>query len=321
MVGRGADLHARDARGRTPLLVASACNRAAAATALLTAGADAAARDADGLTALDVALKGGGQPLVAALVTGAVPAIPDDPGADVPEEFAQGKLDGKFYLIRLKHGGASWNAYNDGLRRLLGFLNAPDAPWQDIPLLLDAHVLRTVYLDKPNGVPSCLYLYADVRFSLRPDEAALLRTYLARGGFVFVDGPSGPEVRAHVMRELEQVCPEPLAPLPADHPIYQACYALRAPGVGEDLIKRTNYGVTRDGRLALYYTQANFSHLFSRFTPDADDYITAQYQMTANVLAYARAHGRLPDGVRRPGASATITAAVLDLLTRKDEER
>ena len=68
-VGRGIPVDARDAEGRTPLMVAAAFGNAAAAETLITLGADPLARDGQGEGAIHFAARAGMAALVDLLIT------------------------------------------------------------------------------------------------------------------------------------------------------------------------------------------------------------------------------------------------------------
>lgn len=60
---------------------------------------------------------------------------------------------------------------------------------------------------------------------LREDEAAKLREWLLRGGFLFIDDFHGPLEWANFRREITKVFPErPIQDIPADHPIFHCYY-------------------------------------------------------------------------------------------------
>ena len=57
---------------------------------------------------------------------------------DVPAGFPDGKVNGRVYFIRMKQDSGSWNENDEGVKRLLNFLN------QILPLRArkPRHVLR-----------------------------------------------------------------------------------------------------------------------------------------------------------------------------------
>jgi hypothetical protein len=240
---------------------------------------------------------------------------PDGTGSgDVPKGFPEGKVNGRVYFIRLKHGSGAWNAFNDGTQRLMSFLNNY-FPCQSDTWPMTSAELREKYMAK-GQYPSFLYLYCDDSFSLNGTDVTVLRDYLNHNGFLFLDSRPDSDIQARVASELRKVIPDaPLAAVSGNHRINSFLFRLTAPGVGENIIPGArNMGVTRGGRLIVFYTMGNFGHLYSTSGTDGGDYILAQYQMGANVMVYAIRRGDDSGLPKERGANAKVTNAALSQL-------
>lgn len=231
-----------------------------------------------------------------------------------PAGFSEGKVGGRVYFIRMKHGSGAWGANDNGTRRLLSFLNQY-FPCQSETWAVAAGEIRAKYLSK-DALPSFLYLYCDEKFSLDATEVAVLSEYLGKGGFLFLDSRPGQDTTERVRKELDKVLPGMrLAPLPAKHPINTALFKLAFPGTGQNYNEQKNYGITgKDGRLVVFYTPGNFSNIYENFKPTDHEYYLAQYQMGANVMVYAITRGNVSGIAKRAGASARVTRQVLESL-------
>lgn len=100
-----------------------------------------------------------------------------------------------------------------------------------------------------------LYLSGHGRIELSERELAALRRYLDAGGFLYADDNYGLDASFRAM--VARLYPDaPLAPLPADHPVFRAYYDL--PGLPKihkhDGDPAQAFGVTRGGRLVILYT-------------------------------------------------------------------
>ena len=243
--------------------------------------------------------------------------VPDGvDGGGIPAGFTTGKKDGRVYFIRLKHGTGAWNKYADGTKRLLAFLNTY-FPCQSDTWPMTATELNDKYLKK-GAQPSFLYLYCDDTFKLSQSEVTILRDYLNNGGFLFMDSAPDPAARSKVTTELQRVLPgERLADIARSHKINAFLFRLEHPGIGLNMLTMRNYGITRSGRLAVFYSMGNFALFYNDNPPDATfTYGLAQYQMGANVMLYAITRGDDSDISKRKGADARITESVVDHLTR-----
>ncbi len=220
---------------------------------------------------------------------------------------------GRVYFLRLKFGAGAWNAYEDGIQRLLAYLNHYFR-CEDASHAVTAEELGERYL-KHGNAPSFLYLYCDADFNLSAGEASVLRGYLRQGGFLFIDSRPDPFIKAQVAQQLARVVPgAALEPIAARHPINSILFRLPAPGVGENIIDLRNYGIVRDGRLVVFYTMGNFAHLYATAPPTGDTYVTAQYQMGANVMVYAINRGKSDGLETRQGANSRISTQAIQKL-------
>jgi len=247
--------------------------------------------------------------------TGGTEGDPNGQGTgDVPRGFPDGKVGGRVYFIRLKHGSGAWNAYNDGTTRLLSFLNNYFPCASDTWPMTSAE-LRDRYMNK-GAYPTFIYMYCDETFALSQTDVTVLHDYMTKAnGFLFLDSRPDPAIMDHIAAELEKVISgSRLQPLSNSHPINSFLFKLNSPGVGENVVTMKNYGVSKNGHLVVFYTMGNFAHLYSANAPDAFEYITAQYQMGANVMLYAIRKGD-PSAVRQEkGVSAKITNNALQQL-------
>ena len=241
---------------------------------------------------------------------------PDGEGGEIPAGFVNGKKEGRVYFIRLKHGTGAWNKYADGTKRLLAFLNSY-FPCQSDSWPMTANELNDKYLKK-NAQPSFLYLYCDDTFRLSSSEVTILRSYINKGGFLFLDSAPDPAARSKVTVEMQRVLPgERMADISRSHKINSFLFRLEYPGIGLNTITQRNYGISRAGKLAIFYSMGDLSLFYNSNPPEASfPYGLAQYQMGANVMLYAITHGDDSDITKRKGADARITESVVDHLTK-----
>jgi len=137
------------------------------------------------------------------------------------------------------------------------------------------------------------FLYVSGHGRIAPDEEALaeLRRYLDAGGFLYADDNYGldPSFRDMVARLFPD---DPLEPLAGSHPIYHSFYDL--PGLPKihqhDGEPAQGYGVTRNGRLVLFYS---YSSDIGDGLEDPDvhgdpaDVREAAAKMAVNIMMYA----------------------------------
>lgn len=247
---------------------------------------------------------------------------PDGEGKGaIPVGFRDGKRNGRLYFVRLKHGSGAWNAHSEGMRRLLAYMNDKNivrAETDSWPMSTEE--MKSKYMTK-GAQPTFLYMYVDDSFSLSRGEVDVLREYINKGGFLFLDSRPDELIVEKVRREMSKVIPGTrLEVVRSGHPINRFIFRLSQPGVGENYIKQQNFGISRGGRLIVFYSPGNFSHMLASHPP-VEDYIAAQYQMVVNIVYYAISKGN-EEGVRkRAGANAKITTQVLEklgLFTRPD---
>ena len=239
--------------------------------------------------------------------------VPDgDPDGGVPAGFAQGKRNGRVYFVRLKYGtGAGWLNGNSGTQRLLAYLNRT-FPCESDTWPMTTGELRKKYMNK--GVqPSFLYAYCDEKFKLSSEDVLVLREYMNKGGFLFLDSSIDSLIKDVVGRELEKILPgSRLAPISNNHLIYRFLYILNPPPVGMNVFDKKNYGITRNGRLVVFYCMGDLAPIYTAYTPDDDPLWAGQYQLGANVMLYGITKGNPQGFVQQQGAKVVITTQVLE---------
>lgn len=137
-----------------------------------------------------------------------------------------------------------------------------------------------------------LYIVGHGNIVFTPEEAARLRAYLERGGFLFANDDYGMD--ASFRREMKKVLPEsPFVELPLDHPIYKTPYRFPngLPKIHEHAGGAPHgYGMFIGKRMAVFYD----------FNTDIGDGLEAPeihkdpaikreqaFQMAVNVIYYA----------------------------------
>lgn len=246
---------------------------------------------------------------------------PPDPGriavkgptsaGDVPVGFSSGRIDGQVYFIRLKHDTGDWYAHTEGIAALLAFMSKYFR-CETASRPMTAQEIETNYLSK-GAIPSFIYISCDDSFSLSDKEAGILRSYLQRGGFLFVDSAPDDQTRQTVAEQLARVLPgQALQPVSQSHPINDFLFRLQAPGIGENWSDQRNYSVSLGNRVAVFYTPGNLAHYYELSRDKSDAYTAAQFEMGANVVAYAIAKGvrseAAPGPAPRQAALGTASA-------------
>jgi hypothetical protein len=164
---------------------------------------------------------------------------------------AAGQETGVITIAQLQYdGGGDWYANPSGLPNLLKEIRARTAiPVSERP--------ATTKLTDP-ALWSYPYLYmtghGNVKFS--DEDVAILRRYLASGGFLHADDNYGMD--ASFRREITRVFPEAdLQEVPVDHPIYHMMYDFPdgLPKIHlHDGEPPRGYGIFHGGRLVVYYS-------------------------------------------------------------------
>jgi hypothetical protein len=205
---------------------------------------------------------------------GAVPAVAQDDPA-VP-------------IARVKYqGGGDWYSDEESLVELLAFAREHT--------LLDVGTEEDVVALTSDKVFSYPYLYltghGNVTFSAA--EAARLRRYLLRGGFLHVDDNYG--LDEYIREELKTVFPDrELVELPFDHPLYHTRYDFPdgLPKIHEhDGERPQGYAIRDDdGRVMVFYTHE--TDLGDGWEPasvhdNPPEKRQAALRMGVNILTYA----------------------------------
>lgn len=123
-------------------------------------------------------------------------------------------------------------------------------------------------------------------------EAERLRTYLERGGFLYIDDDYG--LDPYIRRELQKVFPErELMELPFGHPIYDQHFTFPdgLPKIHEhDALPAQGFGIFIDDRLAVYYTfETNLSDGWEppEVHHNPEEVRRRSLEMGTNILIYA----------------------------------
>ena len=135
-----------------------------------------------------------------------------------------------------------------------------------------------------------------VRFSTR--EAGMLRTYLTRGGLLFVDDHNHDvdgAFHTSVREEIRRVA-GPLAPLPNTHELYRSFFVFEngppttsheMNGWGDNLVHEQLDAVLRNGRISVLYSSKDYSSEWS-FHPDNKRFLSVDNtKFAVNLVVYA----------------------------------
>jgi len=146
-----------------------------------------------------------------------------------------------------------------------------------------------------------LYMVGHRDFKLSSEQVQRLRTYLEAGGVLIAEACCGRKAFDEAFRrEIKGVLPdEPLRPLPADHPLYNALFEIKevayTPLVQQEspgLRRPTLEGITHNGQLCVIYSRyalgngwEQFPHPYSKGYSEPD-----ALRLAANILVYAMTH-------------------------------
>jgi len=230
----------------------------------------------------------------------------------IPGEFEHGTANGKLYFVRLKYGKDRRAEYNAGIARLMAYIDDKNIMRVERKnRVMTTDELKATYM-KRGTQPTFLYLYVDSDFSLSGAEVDILREYVAKGGFLFIDGRPDELDKTVVRRELGKVFPgRRLAAIPNGHVINRFIFKLPSPAFGTNILDRKNYGISAGNRLIAFYTPGNFANFYESFNPNDDEYVAAQFQMGVNVIFYANTKGAQTFSTRQ-GASAKLSESTLE---------
>jgi hypothetical protein len=143
-----------------------------------------------------------------------------------------------------------------------------------------------------------LYMTGHGTVRLTPEEIETLRAYLEAGGFLYADDCYGMD--ASFRRTVRELFPEKeLEEIPSSHPIYHVFYDLPGlPKIHEhDGKPPQGFGVTIDGRLALFYsyeTDIGDGLEDARVHNDPPEKRELAVKMAVNILVYAITQHALP---------------------------
>jgi hypothetical protein len=191
----------------------------------------------------------------------------------------------KAQLARLHYaGGGDWYNDQDIIPNIANFLNKT--------LNTDFSTLEAAVQLTDSNLFDYPFLFAtghgNISFSDR--EAEALRTYLARGGFLYVDDDYGMD--KSFRQEIGKVFPERnLIELPASHEIFHSYYEFTAglPKIHKHDDKRPQALALLDdnGRIMLLYTyETNISDGWSEAHDDPPEIREKAFRMGANIFYY-----------------------------------
>ena len=219
------------------------------------------------------------------------------------------KYDGRFTYARIKFTmlGQEFGRFRD----IKWGHDYPEAD-QHFPLIVQEVTstrVRTdgsviVALDDPELMKYPFVYFCEVGYWLPSEaEAAGLRNYLLKGGFVLIDDFAGPQHMFNFETQLRKALPEArMIPMTADHPIYDSFYRIDAidyfgrAGTFNGL-EAQFYGIFEDNdptkRLMMII---NFNFDVSEFWEISDtgltpiDLTNEAYKLGVNYLMYALSH-------------------------------
>jgi len=190
-------------------------------------------------------------------------------------------------VARLHYGGGGdWYWGSSAIPNFLDFIrensNLPVDTIEKIVSVMDDNLFRYPFLFATG--------HGIVRFT--EEERERLRTYLANGGFLFINDSYGMD--KNLRREITQLFPErDMVELPFEHPIYHSYYDFPSgpPKIHEhDNKPARGYGILINGRVVLYYLyESDIGDGWEdpQVHNDPVEKREAALKMGMNILAYA----------------------------------
>jgi hypothetical protein len=190
-------------------------------------------------------------------------------------------------VARLHYGGGGdWYWGSSAIPNFLKFIrdnsNFPVDTIEKIVQIMDDNLYRYPFLFATG--------HGIIRFS--GDEKERLRTYLANGGFLFINDSYGMD--KNLRKELSALFPErELVELPFDHPIYHSYYDFPTgpPKIHEhDKKPARGYAIIIKGRVVLYYlheSDIGDGWEDAQVHSDPPEKREAALKMGMNILVYA----------------------------------
>ncbi|MEW5922532.1 MAG: DUF4159 domain-containing protein [Candidatus Zixiibacteriota bacterium] len=190
-------------------------------------------------------------------------------------------------VARLHYGGGGdWYWGSSAIPNFLRFIrensNFPVDTNEKVVQVMDDNLFRYPFLFATG--------HGIMKFS--EEEKERLRSYLANGGFLFINDSYGME--KSLRQELSKLFPErELIELPFDHPIYHSYYDFPngPPKIHEhDNKPARGYGIIIDGRVVLYYLlESDIGDGWEdpQVHNDPPDKREAALKMGMNILVYA----------------------------------
>lgn len=184
--------------------------------------------------------------------------------------------------------------------------------WDSAPMVpanvIDALARYTSLPVRPQGVQvplaseeayryPLLYLTGHLPVRFTDKESAVLRQYLERGGLLFVDDHNHDVDGAFhktVRDEIRRIAGV-LKPLPNTHELYRAFFRFEGPpttshemnGWGDNLVHEQLDAVIRDGRIAVLYSNKDYSSEWS-YHPDNKRFMSIDNtKFAVNLVVYA----------------------------------
>ncbi len=205
--------------------------------------------------------------------------------AAAPAAFAQSDTSIRVAAVRYG-GGGDWYQAQTPLPSFLRFVREHTlidvAPEPDVVELSNEKLFTYPFI----------FISGHGNIVLSDVEAERLRTYLDRGGFLYIDDDYG--IDPYIRRELRKVFPDhELVELPFGHPIYNQHFAFPGglPKIHEhDGEPAQGFGIFIDGRLAVYYTfETNLSDGWEppEVHHNPEEVRRRSLQMGTNILIYA----------------------------------